>query len=99
MTTPAMMKYYNEIMNPKKKQKKNKDGEDQDQTQQQMGLLGFAPGQPQPPTDQLLKPKQKVKRPWEVRHEKMEKKFNPELEKTGLPTSFTGKGKKRKNEE
>lgn len=87
-----MLKYYNEIMNPKKKQKKP----DANQQQEQFGspILGTHPNAP-PGTTAVQK-----KKPWEIRHEKMEKTYNPELEKAGLPTSFgQKKGRKRKADE
>jgi hypothetical protein len=110
-----MLKYYEQIMNPKKKQKNDGRG-DFDRESNTPGFDSRPPGGPSYGAPGLLPdpigfgggvpatsaaaasatpatslPK---KRPWEVRHEKMEKSFNPDLEKVGLPTSF-GKRKQR----
>jgi len=107
MTTPAMMKYYAEIMNPKpKKQKKNKNEEESIENQEHLepadtfniggGLLPTPTTTTTTNKNQQQQPNKKVvKRPWEVRHEKMEKSYNPELQQNGLPTSFISKGKRK----
>lgn len=108
MTTPAMMKYYAEIMNPKpKKQKKSRQEreEEEESASNEINDKNNEPDTfnigrgllPTPTSGDNQQPTKKktVKRPWEVRHQKMEKTFNPELEQNGLPTSFASKGKRK----
>ena len=79
-----MLKYYEEIMNPKKKKQKGEKGEEVNTE----GAIA--------PNDNPAQ--KKKKKPWEVRREKIQKSFNPELEKNGLPTSFGGANSKKRKE-